>query len=384
MKPVYIVHCAAVTPLGDTLDTTWQALNASRSAIGPLERFATKSYVTSLAATIPVLEARDGSLLYDLLERLLLQLPALPQDCRLLTATTKGPIDLLEQACRTTPSPALTPAMLPEAMTGWLQQRLGLAGEARNINAACASSTAALAQAAASIGAGLADTVLVCCADLVSEFVFSGFSALQALSPAAARPFDPGRQGLTLGEAAASLLLMSEEAVARSGLTPLARLCGWGAANDANHITAPARDGCGLIEAIGQCLARARQPLEAVAAISAHGTGTVYNDAMEITAFRALWGELVPPFNSIKGAVGHTLGAAGGLEAALAVLSLQHAQLPPTVGLQAAEQTVSSMVMSRVQKVGGDLILSTNSGFGGVNAAIAISRVEPLVTGGNA
>ena len=92
-----------------------------------------------------------------------------------------------------------------------------------------------------------------------------------------------------------------------------------GIANDANHITAPARDGCGLILAVEQALTRAGLNADQVAAISAHGTGTVYNDMMELTAFQALFGDRELPINSIKGALGHTLGAAGGLEAALAL-----------------------------------------------------------------
>jgi len=372
-----VVICAAdcVTPLGDSLAATWQQLMAGRSAIAPVTRFDCSRYHAGIAAVIPDLVAPQGeSLCTPLLERLLAGFPAVPADARLLLATTKGPIDLLERRQRAAQLPDRQ--VLAEALLEALRRRFDLAAGGLNVNAACASSTIALARAGALIAAGRAECVLVVCLDLVSEFVLAGFSALKGLSTTPSRPFDRERDGLSLGEGAAALLLMSEARARREGRPVLGRLRGWGVANDANHITAPARDGSGLIAAVGQALQRAGLERDAVAAISAHGTGTVYNDAMELTAFASLFGARPLPLNSIKGALGHTLGAAGGIEAALALPALDAQCLPPTVGLVEVEAGTPQRVSAVPQAFAGEVLLSTNSGFGGINAALLLARGE--------
>jgi 3-oxoacyl-(acyl-carrier-protein) synthase len=143
-------------------------------------------------------------------------------------------------------------------------------------------------------------------------------------------------------------------------------------AGDAHHITAPARDGSGLIQATRAALRMAGIAPEAVAAISAHGTGTVYNDAMELTAFRELFGARPVPLHSVKGALGHTLGAAGGIETALALKSLATGMVPPTAGC--AESEAEAQVGNRAVSFAGDLMLATNSGFGGINAALIMQK----------
>jgi 3-oxoacyl-[acyl-carrier-protein] synthase II len=264
--------------------------------------------------------------------------------------------------------------ILAETVLGELARRLGVSGPACNVNAACASSTIAVARGAAAIAHGRAEAAVVVCCDLVSEFVFSGFSALRALDARPSRPFDRDRTGLTLGEGAAALLLMSRRRAARERRPVLARVLGWGTAGDAHHITAPARDGCGLVLAVRQALATAGVPADAVDGISAHGTGTIYNDAMELTAFRTLFGERHPPLHSVKGALGHTLGAAGGIEVALGIRSLATGLLPPTTGLHTAEPAAEDRVSAEVQPFAGDVLLSTNSGFGGINCALLLGR----------
>ena len=257
-------------------------------------------------------------------------------------------------------------------MPRFIARRLGLAAEGVNINAACASSTIAVAKAASLIRSGRAGSVLVCCIDVITDFVFSGFSALQALSPQPCRPFDRNRNGLTLGEGAAALQFMSAERAAAQQRRSLATVVGWGMSNDATHVTAPARDGSGLIRAIDKALQMSRLKPEQIAAVSAHGTGTVYNDAMEMTAFNHVFGDRALPVYSVKGAIGHTLGAAGGIEVALAARALSEGAVPPTVGLLHPEPQAESMVSPRPQNLSGSHLLTTNSGFGGINAAIIL------------
>lgn len=373
MREVCISAANTVTGLGPDLDSLWRGAMAGESAIRPLKRFATGRYLSGVASWIEGLEANNGrSGIYPLLEQLLDGFGPVPADAALIMASTKGCVDVMEQLQSGLPGdPAEVP---PGKLLQRIAARFGLNSPGVNINAACASSTIAVARAAALIAAGRSEAVLVVCLDLVSEFVFSGFSALQALSPVACRPFDRNRSGLTLGEGGAALLLMSSERARREGRPLLGIVAGWGAANDATHITAPARDGCGLIQSVQQAMARAAVSPEQIAAVSAHGTATLYNDQMELTAFRTLFGERHVPVHSIKGAIGHTLGAAGGIEVALGLKCLAAGCLPPTIGLLEAEEAGEGFVSSSVQPIEGSCLLSTNSGFGGVNAALILRQ----------
>lgn len=377
MKSVCIVDAHVVTAYGGGLDPLWDGLLSGRSAIAPVTRFGVDSYAAKIAACVDLAPAPPGeSLQPQLLERLLSGLGPVPPDSHLLAATTKAGIDLLERERRGLP--ADLSAILPDHLLAWVRGRYGLLDRGYNINAACASSTLALARGAGLISSGAAEVVLVCCLDLVSEFVFSGFAALQALSPDPCRPFDRRRNGLSLGEGGAALLLMSAERARRDGRQPLATLLGWGVANDANHVTAPARDGCGLIQAMRQALARAAVPAQEVVGISAHGTGTVYNDLMELTAFAAVFGERKLPIHSVKGAIGHTLGAAGGIEAALVTRMLAKGVMPPTVGCAEPEAGAEGQVSAAATPLPAGLLLSTNSGFGGINGALVLGKGEML------
>ena len=374
MKKVVLSRAALVTPLGDGIDSVWQQLLAGQTAIAPLKRFATANYLSSCAACIEGLVATSGeSLMIPLLERAVQQIAPVPADCRLLLATTKAEIDLLETRSRSGLLP--TPADLPEALIRRVAQAFNLPSGGVNINAACASSTIAVARGAAMIAAGQASAVLVYAADIVSEFVFSGFSALQALSAENCRPFDQQRSGLNLGEAGVALLLLDEERARQDNSPILARIAGWGAANDAHHVTAPARDGCGLILACCQAFDRAGIAADKVCAINAHGTGTVYNDAMELTAFGYLFDGNIPPLHGIKGSVGHCLGAAGAIEVAVAARALTEQVLPPTVGCRNPESAGGGRVGEKQQSINGDYLLCCNSGFGGINGALVLQRV---------
>ena len=374
MNEVLVTATASVTGLGPDLDTTWRRLLAGETAVRPIRRFDAGRYPARNASWIEGLESRgDRSLLFPLLERLLDGFGPLPRGCRLVTATTKGCIDTFERVRVGLPGdPSDIPVSGPLA---WLASRLGLDDPGLNISSACASSTMAVARAAAMIGSGGEDAVLVVCMDLVSEFVFSGFSSLQAIDPAGCRPFDRNRNGLSLGEGGAALLMMSADAARRNGIRGIGSIAGWGASNDATHVTAPARDGCGLIRTVRRAMEMASIGPDDISAINAHGTGTVYNDAMEATAFEALFGSRRIPVNSIKGAIGHTLGAAGGIEAVVGLRSLAERTLPPTAGFEVPMEGCGLSVSPLAQPVRGDCLLSTNSGFGGINAAILLKRI---------
>jgi 3-oxoacyl-[acyl-carrier-protein] synthase II len=376
---IWITGLSAVTAVGSTLERTWDSLLSGRSGITPVRHFPTENYQSRYAACIPDLAPSDPagapSRIRALLQRLLAGgLPAISPDATLITATTKAGIDNLERLRRN--SAADIDDILPSRVSSRIASALGLIDSGINISAACASSTIAVARGAGLIAGGLTDAVVVVCLDMVTEFVFSGFSALQALSPFPCKPFDKGRQGLTLGEGAAIIHLMRGDRAARRGFTHLGSLVGWGCSNDATHITAPARDGQGLISAIQKALKRAELDADRIDIVSAHGTGTIYNDAMELTAFNQVFGKHRPPAYSIKGAIGHTLGAAGGIEVAIGIQALQRGAAPPTVGLTEPDTGAEDWVSTEAKAAPGRCLLSTNSGFGGINAALILERGE--------
>ena len=170
--------------------------------------------------------------------------------------------------------------------------------------------------------------------------------------------------------------MMSKDRVKKDNLSPLGRILGWGVSNDATHITAPAQDACGLIMAIRQALKTANLNEQNIAAINAHGTGTVYNDLMELNAFRQIFGKHGIPVHSVKGSIGHTMGAAGGIEVALGLKALSAGVIPPTVGFSDPENGAEGLLSSEPKAIAGDCLLTTNSGFGGINAAIILSKGE--------
>jgi 3-oxoacyl-[acyl-carrier-protein] synthase II len=374
-RRVVVTDAAAVTALGNNLESLWQGLMAGETAIRPITRFPVDQdhYNAKIAAHIDDLKSSGGrSMLQDLLDRLFLGMGLVPSDATLITATIKSGIDNLESFCRGKQvgfQDILLSSMADNAGT-----KLGLSCNGICVSASCASSTIAVAHGSTLIESGRAEAVLVCCGDLITEYVFSGFSALKALSPFPCRPFDHDRKGLSLGEGAAALLLMNAARARRENGDQLGTVLGWGIANDATHITAPAKSGRGLVQAIDQALKSAKIKPEEIAAISAHGTGTVYNDLMELNAFRQVFGDRKVPMYSIKGAIGHTLGAAGGIEIILGLKTLSTRMVPPTVGFSNPEKGAEGQVSPGPQAVFGDYLLTTNSGFGGVNAALVLGR----------
>lgn len=367
-----IVQADLITPFGRGIEPCWQALLEKRSAVRPLTRFETGQFNASIAATIDGLDyLGDRSLVMQMLERLFQGGKEVPRDAILYLATTKGEIDFLEKSF-------VAPDCDPEecrldrllARVGALT---GVVAGGTVISSACTSSSAAVARGASLIRRGEGDCVLVVACDAVTEFIYSGFSSLMALDRMPARPFDRDRVGLSLGEAAAYLLLMSEERALAEGRTIIGEVAGWGMADDANHMTGPSRESEGLISAIESALAVAGYGRDDIGFVSAHGTGTNYNDAMELRAVRAVFGEESRPLYSIKGALGHTMGAAGLLEIVIALRALMERRVPPTVNLVEADDAARGWVSADSAALAeGKLALVTNAGFSGINTAILL------------
>lgn len=218
---------------------------------------------------------------------------------------------------------------------------------------------------------GLASSVVVFGFDGISRFVATGFHSLSALSPSGARPFDATRDGLTIGDGAAVLLLTLREPF--SGDIVVAGAAG---SNDANHRTGPSRTGEGLLRAARAALADAKMTPAAVGGIKCHGTATKYNDAMEAKAIFALFGEDVPPCFSVKGAIGHTSGAGSLVEICIAAECLRRRLSPPTAGFSALGVDEALPVSSSRQVLTGGSLLCLSAGFGGINAAVVLAEAR--------
>lgn len=367
LKKVWLADYAMVTALGSTLGENWQKLTAGEQASKAVDHFDTNRMEYHQAAVISDLWEKDyDNRVCELIRRAICQLMPPPPATHVIWAGIKGDVEFIESAFKK------NTCYLPVHYRQFVENYLGLETHGFEVNAACASSAVGMALAAQKITSGEWSNALVCGADLVSRFTFMGFSALKALTPAVCRPFDERRDGLYLGEAAVAVLLSDEESALKSGHNLQAELTGWGISNDANHITGPARDGYGLIQAIQTALRISGLSSAEVEAFCAHGTGTPYNDGMELTAVETLFGERRFPIFSIKGAIGHTLGAAGGIEAIISALCLQNKAVPPTVGFEQGEERTVGRISAWPQKFAGSNILTTNSGFGGVNAALVL------------
>lgn len=375
MRPV-IVAGDMVTAYGRGVEACWEGLLAKRCMIQPIQHF-TASFNGGEAGVIPGLAVtKEDSRVMAMLRPLLEQSNPIPQDTFCLLATTIGEIEYLENAVLEN-TVTKKNGGAEKSCPSHLLEKIEALVKAKNpgivISAACSSAGVAVAEAASMIAAGERDAVLIVACDSVSEFLYAGFASLLALDSQKARPFDQHREGLSIGEAAGYILLMSHERAERENRKILGEIAGWGMSNDASHMTGPSRDGLGLAQAILNALDKAQVDKHSVANISAHGTGTLYNDAMEIKAFKTAFPKALPVY-SIKGAIGHTMAAAGLIEILVALKSLDEQKIPATVGVLHVDAEARGWVSGEIQKARGDYALSTNSGFGGVNVAVLLKR----------
>jgi len=256
-----------------------------------------------------------------------------------------------------------------------IQQAFGFDGPAMIVANACAGGGNSIGHAFDLIQCGFADVVLAGGYEALSELVFAGFDGLQSLAPEACRPFDRGRRGLMLGEGAAFLVLETEARALARGARILGCVAGYGHSTDTHHLTQPAPDGAPLERAMRQALECGGVDSARVGYVNAHGTGTPFNDGAEAAAFHRVFGNHPAKLSSTKAAIGHTLGAAGAIEAVFCMTSLQTGQLPPQINLLDPEPLVASALVSTGQTSAADSAMSVNLGFGGSNAALLFTRV---------
>jgi len=402
-RQAVITGCGAVSPLGAGVPALWEGLLAGRSGIAPIRSFDASAYEHRLAAEVAGFDPAAG-LSEDERRRLdrigqfaLVAAREALRDADLdltatdrtrvgvIAATTLGGIRIGEDYQRSrrdgVPFAARRLLRLPYYATATcLARELGVRGPVISPSIACASGTQAVGLALELIRRGQADAFVVGGAETVCEFVVSGFNCLRATTGDTVRPFDTRRDGLSVGEGAAMLVVESAAHADGRGARPAVEVAGSGLSGDATHMTAPARDGAGAARAMRAALADAGAEPADVDFISAHGTGTVYNDAMEIAAISAVFGAVAAriPVNSIKGAIGHTLGAAGSFEAILCARVLTEGVIPPTVHCDDLDADCPlDIVRGAPRTVSATTVLSTSSAFAGNNAALVLRRFAP-------
>jgi 3-oxoacyl-[acyl-carrier-protein] synthase II len=254
------------------------------------------------------------------------------------------------------------------------QDAFGISAPCQIIANACASGTNAIGYAFECVRSGKYQRVLTGGYDAISELVFVGFDSLQASTPEKCRPFDRDRSGMVLGEGAAIFALENLESARRRGARLLGEIIGYGISTDTHHLTQPDPSGSGPRRAMEQALRSANRSAEDVDYINAHGTATTFNDSAEGKAIAELFAGV--PISSTKSMMGHSLGAAGAIEAMVCLLALQTQLLPPNINFRNADQGLHLNIVaneSREAKI--DIALSNSFGFGGTNASILIQKL---------
>jgi len=413
MKRIVVTGMGAVSPLGTGLEPFWSGVREGRSAVGRITSFDPSNFACQVAAEakdfdpnqhfdrrtvqrmarftqMSVVAAREAWKMARLPERL-----DHPERGAVMLGTGIGGLEVDSEAHRKlfekgpTRVPAMSiPKMITNEAAGNLSMEFGLHGMAHDISTACASGTDAIGHGFDLLRSGRADIVLAGGAEAtIIEFGIAAFCALKALSTSyndtpekASRPFDALRDGFVMGEGAGILVLETLEHALGRNAEILAEVAGWGATSDAYHLTAPAPDGAGAAETIRLALADAGLTTADIDYINAHGTGTPTNDPIETAAIKTVFGEDAYRLkvSSIKGQIGHCLGAAGALEAIAVVRSILDNFCPPTIHLDEPDPACDlDYVPNRGIEMEIRAALSLSLGFGGHNSAILIKRYDP-------
>jgi len=294
-----------------------------------------------------------------------LPLPLQDPSVQLILSTTKGNIDLLEKENYGNFNKDRLELW---ETAGIINKHFGFVNEPLVVSHACVSGLTAIILAYRMIKTARYKTVVVSGADILSEFVISGFQSFKAISSLPCKPFDVSRNGISLGEGCGTIVLTSDTALMKGNET--IRVLGGSTSNDANHISGPSRTGDGLFYAIDSTMKEAGiTDTASIDFISAHGTATTFNDEMEAKAFN-LAGLADIPVNSLKGFFGHTLGAAGIIESVISLYSLKNNILIPTRGFEQAGVSEKINLIANTTEKNINSCLKTASGFGGCNAAV--------------
>lgn len=410
-RRVVITGLGCISPVGNNVKDTWAALLAGKSGAGMITHFDASKHKTRFAAEV---KGFDGAAIFgprdarkmdrftqfavaatsEAVEQSGLKIDPSNRDrIGVVLGTGIGGIStLLDQyqvmhergADRV--SPFLIPMMISDSAPGMLAIRLGVRGPNMSIATACASGNNAIGEAAEMIRRGAADVMIAGGSEAaLVPLAMAGMNVMTALSTrnddpqTASRPFDKDRDGFLMGEGAGILILESLEHAQGRGANILAEVTGYGATDDAHHISAPAENGAGAAMSMKLALEDAALGIMDIEYINAHGTSTPLNDKSETAAIKTVFGEQAYqiPVSSTKSMTGHLLGASGALEAAFVVMTIREGVLPPTINYHTPDPECDlDYVPNEPRKASPRHVMSNSFGFGGHNATLVISRFE--------
>ncbi|RLA68893.1 MAG: beta-ketoacyl-ACP synthase [Epsilonproteobacteria bacterium] len=405
MKRVVVTGLGMINALGLDKETAFSAILDGKCGIRTIELFDTEKHSVSIAGEITdfdpstVLDAKEAKKA-DRFIQLGLKAAAeamedakLPEDVDMdrfgvASASGIGGLPNIEKnsvVCNTRGPRRISPFFIPSSLVnmlgGFISIYQGLKGPNLASVTACAAGTHAIGEAAKSIMVGTADKMLVVGAEsAICPVGIGGFAAMKALSTrnddpqTASRPFDTDRDGFVMGEGAGALVLESyDDAVAR-GATIYGELIGFGESGDANHITTPTMDG--PLRAMKGAYKMAGEPK--IDYVNAHGTSTPVNDKNETAALKELFGgkESCPPVSSIKGQLGHCLGAAGAIEAVVCLMAMRDGVLPPTINYTTPDDNCDlDYITTGARKAEINVTMSNSFGFGGTNGVVIFKKI---------
>lgn len=410
-RRVAVTGLGAVTPIGDDVGSTWRAMLAGESGIGPITLFDTSGYRSTIAGEIDGWDPEDHfdrrevrridrfAQFFLVAVREALQQAGLSYEEDDPAATRAGVvvgagfggmgsfIEEIETLAERGPgrlSPLGVPRIIPNMAAGLASIENNLLGPVSCVVTACSASANAIGDAAEMIRRGAADVVVAGGAEAaVTTFGIGTFAQSRALStrndePArASRPFDADRDGFVMGEGGAVLILEEYQAAVERGVPILAELTGYGMSADAYHITLPRPGGTGAARAMTAAMDDARLTSDSIGYINAHGTSTRANDSTETAAIRIALGDEADsvPVSSTKSMTGHLLGGAGAVEAVASIMALQSQAVPPTINYESPDPECDlDYVPNEAREVDLDHVMSNSFGFGGHNVSLVFSK----------
>lgn len=358
MKKIIIEKCEILTPFGN-LNQTVQNLYEQKSAV------IAGNYYGCLASIAKIPQKLTPKEIVKYYKNYILS-DINSEKTLFIYSVAKGDINKIIDDNYCGYSPVL------EKQSGQIAEDLGLTKCKIMVSAnACAAGAAAIDTARIFLQKGEFEQVVIFGFEEISEFTVKGFFSLGAISPTGAKPFDKSRDGMSLGEGSGILILKAKNSEIQ---TNSIMLIGSGSSNDANHRTAPSRDGAGLASAIERALKSAGVCANEISAIKCHGTATPYNDAMEAKALARIFGENIPPMISTKGALGHLSGAGSMIETIISAEFLKNGEIPATLNFNEFEGDEKISISNKNQKFNGNKILCLSAGFGGMNTAIILEK----------
>jgi 3-oxoacyl-[acyl-carrier-protein] synthase II len=390
---VAVVAAGIVSPLGFGLAETTESLRNGRDCVTGVAQFSVAQCRCKTAGQIPderlekigqglphsARQHRAARMVISAMQGIRQICPDFEPELTVV-GTTSGGMTFGEKYYRSLQgrvqshrSPTWIANYLPQKPIMDAQDAFGISAPCQVIANACASGTNAIGHAFDCIKSGRYQRVLTGGYDALSELVFVGFDSLQASTPEKCRPFDASRTGMVLGEGAALLALENFDAARARGTQILAEITGYGISTDNHHLTQPDPSGIGPRQAMEQALRSANLETNAIDYINAHGTATTFNDAAEGKAIS----ELLPdvPMSSTKSMMGHSLGAAGAIEAVISILALQHQFLPPNINFRTGDPELRlNLVANEARAASIRAVLSNSFGFGGTNASVIIQK----------